>query len=83
MLNPNLEVPTDQLLVTLNKFFEPHSTAGELKVEYVENLIGNSRRLILSVTSSLAGLPFEWKFTCVPLRPDSVCFFELHIRNQI
>ena len=73
-LNPSVEAPNSKLLDHLREQLEEQPKSTEFTVNVREPDEDQDGRLLLTVTSKLAGLPYVWKINATPASKDMVRF---------
>ncbi len=80
-LNPSIEAPLSKLLDHIFKHVESQSKDTKYTVAFKDVEEGGLQKLIFTINSNLAGLPFTWKFLGIPA-PYNVVSFVSHRVSQ-
>ena len=71
----------DQIQSVLDK--NQDGTEKSLKVTLRDDPEGEGQRMMLTISSHLAGMPFTWNFQCKSAEKTLVGYFELHDKTIV
>ena len=67
-LNPGIEAPLTRILDQIQSVVDKNQDGSEksLKVAFKDDAEEGEQRMLLTISSHLAGMPFTWNFHCRP-----------------
>ena len=72
-LNPSVEAPTSKIVDLLREHVADSKKGAEFSSAFKQLLDGQSEKILLTMSTKLAGLPFTWKFYGEEVDKKEVC----------
>lgn len=74
-LNPSIEAPVTRILDQIKNCIEEPDKGTNISAAFKPDGEGDDEKILLSIKSELAGMPFSWHFTGRPAEKAMVCFY--------